>query len=123
MGDDSKPDTQQPARPVAEQPPVQPVLKAAPVPVADKENAAPPAWASAEVGPTSGRSEIRVAVSFVEALQSSDVDVDIAATSVRLRGPAEEVLEVPLPASVDPSNAVAKFSSKKRQLTLLLPLA
>ena len=86
---------------------------------ADKENAAP-AWAKAEV--TSGE-EIRVVVSFVEALKASDVDVDIADLSVRLRGPAEEVLEIPLPAAVDDKNAVAKFSSKKQQLTLRLPLA
>jgi hypothetical protein len=86
---------------------------------ADKENAAP-AWAKAEV--TSGE-EIRVVVSFVEALKASDVDVDIADLSVRLRGPAEEVLEIPLPVAVDDKNAVAKFSSKKQQLTLILPLA
>merc|ERR1711869_27946 len=114
----AQPSTQSAVRPAVE-PAVKQASPAGQRTAVDKENAAP-AWAKAEV--TSGE-EICVVVSFVEALKASDVDVDIAALSVRLRGPVEEVLEVPLPAAVDDKNAVAKFSSKKQQLTLRLPLA
>lgn len=90
--------------------------------------AGPHAWVEEAVdNGASGKSEIRLTVDVPFELASmADAELDVGASSVRLRGPAPACEEVtaPLPDGfvLDPELAAARFSRKKRQLVVTSPV-
>lgn len=74
----------------------------------------------------SGRAEVRLTIDLPFELQSmADAQLDVGSTCVRLRGPdpASEEVCAPLPNGfvLDAEEAAAKYSKKKRQLTITSP--
>jgi hypothetical protein len=66
--------------------------------------------------------DVRVVVSMPLITSIKNVDLDVAARSLRIASP-EYLLECDLPAKVDPTNTKASFKKASRELVLTIPLA
>jgi len=77
---------------------------------------------------SSGNAELRLTVNVpFELLSMSDAELDVGPSRVKLQGPApacEEVcISLPEGFALDPEQAAARYSKKKRQLTITSPLS
>lgn len=97
---------------------------------ADAPGAALPAGPHARVeqvaGDGDGSQQLRLTIDVPFELQSmAEAELDVGATSVHLRGPAPacDEVKVPLPngLALDPEQASARYSRKKRQLVISSP--
>merc|ERR1712100_60785 len=66
--------------------------------------------------------DVRVVVSMPLITSIKNVDLDVAARSLRVASP-EYLLECELPCRVDPAQSKASFKKASRELVLTIPLA